>query len=135
MKAVYIRSIRNQESLIRHKEILEKLERCGLVQNKLIESNINIISVSLFAFNKFYSIISISWSISQSRYSQSFRIRFASILWNSSRQYRLKFPRGMSRSLHMRFLLIPLSDNNSLIFRCKCCMLNYSFLEQIISVL
>lgn len=60
MKAVYIRSIRNQESLIRHKEIVEKLERCGLVQNKLIESNINIISVSLFTFNKFYSIISIS---------------------------------------------------------------------------
>lgn len=61
MKAVYIRKgIRNQESLIRYKEILGKLERCGLVQNKLIESNINIISVSLFYFNKFYSIISIS---------------------------------------------------------------------------
>ena len=47
------------------------------------------------------------------------KIKPASILWNSSRQYRLKFPLCRSRSLHIFVLDILCSCKSSVILMCK----------------
>lgn len=57
--------------------------------------------------------------ISQSRYSHSLIINAASIRWNSSLQYRLKFPRCKSKSLHILVLLIPRSESSSMMRICR----------------
>ena len=61
-----------------------------------------------------YSMIS---SMPIPKYQHNLHINTASILWNSFRQYLLKFERGMSRSLQTWFLLIPRAFNSSFILR------------------
>ncbi len=65
------------------------------------------------------SLISNKSPTEQLKYSHNLIMRLASTLWKSSRQYLLKLPRCCSKSLHMRFLLIPFSSSSSLSLMCK----------------
>ena len=74
-----------------------------------------------------FSLISNKSPTPQPKYSHNLIMRLASTRWKSSLQYLLKLPRCCSKSLHIRFLLMPFSANNSFSLMCRYFISVYPF--------